>query len=799
MTRDTLKKGTTIKTKRATRIPIRKTLAAMGASMSESSQEHGAGRNELTGDGEIGTEQGADLGHSGTADPFATLTDLPLKEPSADPQSNAARYDSDDMLDWLGPLPTAAMQFHAAQGNGSEGQSPQSDVPLTSAAASGSGSGEPPLPKAPSSTPPSPAGSQPSKPATQPAAAQPPKTDTPQAADTSASQKEGADKAGGKADGTKDDLSPPYQTPDPVLLGQNLAQAAAQCQELLSEFVARQQDAFGKSGPDPYNLTGPFTQLLQRFMSDPFLIMRSQMELWQAQTALWQATMRRFMGEKVDPVVEPGRGDKRWRHPEWANNQIFDFMKQSYLLTTKWLQDTVHDVEGMDDDTKRRVEFYTKQMVDAFSPSNFVLTNPEVIEETMKSNGENLVRGLNNLLRDLERGKGELWIQQTDLDHFVVGENVATAPGWVVFQNDLFQLIQYAPTTETVYERPLLIFPPWINKYYILDLRPENSFIRWATDKGYTVFLVSWVNPDDNLAHVSFEDYLADGVIKALQAVRDATGAPDVNAIGYCIGGTLLTCALSYFAARGERPVNAATFFAAQTDFTESGELQVFIDEHQINSIENMVDADGGYLDGVKLANTFNLLRANDLIWSFVINNYLMGKDPKRFDLLYWNSDQTRLPREMVSYYLREFYRGNKLSTGQMQMLGEVLDMGKVDIPMYIQSSKEDHISPARSVFKATNLFSGDVRFVLSGSGHIAGVINHPDAKKYQYWINEAKVNDFDSWFAGAVETPGSWWPDWDRWLSKLSGERIPARVPGDGALDLIEPAPGSYVKVKSS
>ncbi len=726
---------------------------------------------------------GAERDEGGT---FDDVTDLPLTASSMPRPGPRPSSTEPSILDAMGPLPRDAVRIPIEPGPDSR-MTPEGPYPAQReehATVSATPAGDPPPPKAPN-TPPPPVRPQ----------------ETPKAPEQMTQSGTGADKPQdpAKTQSPKAPRPDDAPVPDPVVLGQNLAQAAAQCQELLTDFIARNQKQFDNPSTDPFNLAGPFSQLLQQFMSDPWLIMRSQMELWQAQTALWQATMRRLMGETVDPVVQPARGDKRWRHPEWANNQIFDFMKQSYLLTTQWLQETVHDVEGMDPETKRRVEFYTKQMADALSPSNFVLTNPEVIEETVKSNGENLVRGLNNLLRDLDRGKGELWIQQTDLEHFVVGENVATAPGSVVYQNELMQLIQYNPSTEMVYERPLLIFPPWINKYYILDLREENSFIRWASAQGYTVFLVSWVNPDDSLSRTTFEDYLAKGVLPALKAVRDATGAPDVNAIGYCIGGTLLSAALAYFAARGERPINSATYFAAQADFSESGELNVFIDEAQIRSIEAQVDQDGGYLDGVKLANTFNLLRANDLIWSFVINNYLMGKDPTRFDLLFWNSDQTRLPRDMLIFYLREFYQKNRLAKGEMAMLGEALDLSKVDIPMYIQSSKDDHIAPAKSVFKSAKLFGGDVKFVMSGSGHIAGVINHPDAKKYQFWTNDTPADDLDTWFAGAVETPGSWWGDWDAWLSKLSGEKIPARHPGDGALDVIEPAPGSYVKVKSA
>ncbi len=587
-----------------------------------------------------------------------------------------------------------------------------------------------------------------------------------------------------------------YEVTDPVAFGRNMVRVAAKSREILAEFVESQSKTSGFS--DPLNVSSAFFELLKQMSTDPVRLMQAQYELWQAQAQLFQATWKRFLGEEVTPLTTPERGDKRFRDSDWAEKAVFDFIKQSYLLTARWMQDTVSDVDGLDPDTKRKVAFYTKQLSDAISPSNFVLTNPEVLRTALNTNGESLVQGLENLLDDLRRGGGNLDIAQTDREQFVVGENLAVSPGKVVFQNDLMQLIQYDARTDEVFERPLLIFPPWINKFYILDLRQDNSFIKWATEQGYTVFVVSWVNPTARLANKSFEDYMFEGVLVALDAVEQATGVSEVNAIGYCIGGTLLGSTLAYMAAKGDDRIKSATFFAAQMDFSEAGDLQVFIDDDQLQSLEALMDAEGGVLSGSKMASTFNMLRSNDLIWSFVINNYMLGKHPFPFDLLYWNSDTTRMPKAMHLFYLRECYRNNRLSKGEMVMGGETLDLHNVTIPIYLQSSRDDHIAPYNSVYKATHLFGGKVKFMMAGSGHIAGVINHPDAKKYQYWTNTKTPADVQDWIDGATEHPGSWWPDWHKWLKPKSGKRVPARVPGDGKLKPIEDAPGSYVLVKS-
>ena len=574
---------------------------------------------------------------------------------------------------------------------------------------------------------------------------------------------------------------------------------ATRSQKLLQDFSQRYQ-ADGQQPADPLRLTQTFMDFTAKMLADPNRLVQAQVALWQQYMKLWQATAQRMMGQPAEPVAEPARGDKRFNDPAWKDEVVFDYLKQSYLLTARWLQGTIKQVEGVDDKTAKKVDFYTRQFIDAVSPSNFALTNPQVVKATVESKGENLLKGLQNLLADLERGKGQLAIRQTDMDAFKVGVNIATTPGKVVYQNEIMQLIQYAPATEEVYEVPLLIVPPWINKFYILDLKPENSFIKWATEQGYTVFVISWVNPDEQLAKMVFEDYMKLGPLAALDAIAKATGQPKVSAIGYCIGGTLMAATLAYMAARNDDRIVACTFFTAQVDFSEPGELGVFIDEDQLASIEEMMSKKG-YLEGSEMATTFNMLRANDLIWSFVVNNYLMGKDPFPFDLLYWNADATRMPAAMHSYYLRNMYQQNLLCQPGGIVLDNVpIDLRQVKIPVYIQAGKEDHIAPSRSVYKATQIYGGPARFMLAGSGHIAGVVNPPRNKKYQHWLNETDKNPptLAEWQEGAKEFPGSWWHDWDKWLSALSGPKVPARVPGDGGLPAIEDAPGSYVKVRS-
>ena len=581
---------------------------------------------------------------------------------------------------------------------------------------------------------------------------------------------------------------------DPVAaLGKVMGEAAQQWQQGWSDWVATLVPSSDTEAPGE-----TFAQ--PKIGVDPARMLEAQVELWHDFQALWAATTARMMGKDADSVIEPESGDNRFRDPEWSDNPIFDFLKQSYLLNARWLRRSLAGIEGLDRAEAEKLDFIGRQIVDAFSPGNFALTNPVVLREMQETKGESLMRGLQQLAEDIENSEHGLRPRQTDMDAFEVGGNVATAPGAVVHQTRVMQLVQYEPSTETVFRKPLLIVPPWINKFYILDLRPDNSFIRWAVDRGYTVFVISWVNPDESHATLSFDDYFRDGILAALDAIERGTGERQTTAIGYCIGGTLLAAALAYMDAVGDDRIGAATFFAAQVDFEDAGELRIFTDEAHMEALEAKV-REKGYLDGSDMAGTFNALRANDLIWYFVINNYLLGKEPPAFDLLYWNADSTHFPAQLFIDYLRNMYQRNNLARpGGFELLGEKIDIGRIGIPTYIQASKEDHIAPADSVFKMTRLFGGKKRFVLAGSGHIAGVINSPAKQKYQHWLveNDAVYDDFESWFADATEHPGSWWPDWHRWLSRRSGKKVPARRPGEGELRVIEPAPGSYVKKRS-
>lgn len=595
------------------------------------------------------------------------------------------------------------------------------------------------------------------------------------------------------AERKKQAAKPANAAADRAQLLRNLSQIGARVLKLLEDYL-RRQNAPANGPYDPLNLTDTFAALIGRMAADPLPVVEAQARLWQDHSKLWEATANRLLGGAPAPVAAAHPADKRFRDKAWQENRIFDVIKQSYLLTAERMLEAVGKVEGLDPQARRRAIFYAKQFADALSPSNFALTNPEVLRATLRSNGENLVKGLDNLIADLERGNGRIAIRQTT-DDFVVGRDLAVTPGKVVYRSALFELLQYAPATKQVYERPLLIFPPWINKYYIIDLSPENSFVRWLVGRGYTVFVVSWVNPDTKLADKSFEDYTHEGVFEALEAVEKATGVHDPNAVGYCIGGTLLAATLAYMAHTGDTRIHSATFWTAQVDFSEAGDLKVFIDEPQLAKLKKQMEDDGGLFEGRKMANTFNMLRANEMIWSFVVNNYLLGKSPPPFDMLHWNSDNTRMPQNMHLFYLRECYCRNTLAQGTMKFGDVALDLRRLEMPVYLQAAKEDHIAPAASVYKASGLYKGAVRFVLAGSGHVAGVVNPPAKGKYQYWTNEELPPTFDAWFAGAAEHQGSWWPDWDAWLAKHSGRKVPARHPGQGKLKALCDAPGEYVK----
>ncbi len=587
---------------------------------------------------------------------------------------------------------------------------------------------------------------------------------------------------------------------DPEEFSKIVSDIAARSHKLVTEFLATQAMENKSKDIDPLNVGNAFLALTTQMMTNPSPAVEASLDLWQDYLGLWQNTANRMMGLETEPVATPDHDDRRFKDEAWSENNVFDFIKQSYLLTSNWMQSTVNNVQGLDDASAKKVQFITRQFADALSPSNFLMTNPEILKETMDTGGDNLINGLQNLLRDLEAGNGELKIKMSNQDDFVIGKDIATSKGAVVYRNELMELLQFAPLTDTVLRTPLLIVPPWINKYYILDLREKNSFIKWATEQGHTVFVISWVNPDANLAQKTFEDYMLEGPVAAIDAVGKATGDAKVNMVGYCIGGTLLAATLAYLQQVGDNRVNSATYFASLVDFEQAGDLKVFIDEKQVESLEKVMN-ERGFLEGGEMAATFNMMKSNDLIWSFVVNNYLMGKEPFPFDLLYWNADSTRMPAAMHSFYLRNMYMENKMiKKGGITLAGQELDLGKIKLPSYIVATREDHIAPWQATFAGTQIYSGPVKFVLSGSGHIAGIINPPASNKYGYWTNDKKSKTPDSWLAGATQHPGSWWLDWDQWLKKSSPkEKVAARVPGDGPLKTLCDAPGTYVLTKAS
>ena len=591
-----------------------------------------------------------------------------------------------------------------------------------------------------------------------------------------------------------------YKVEDPEELALNLLKVFEEGGKAMAGFLER---ADAQSGPysaasEMTEAAKILTEVARHWATEPARLAEAQGQLVKGYVDLWNATVQRSLGVEVEPVAKPATGDNRFKDPEWSQNPYFDYWKQLYLLTSHWAEAVLDKTDGIDNRTRMKAEFYLEQMLSALSPSNFPMTNPEVVRETLSTNGRNLVQGMAHLSQDLGKSKDLLHISQTDLQAFEVGRNLAVTPGKIVFQNDVLQLIQYQPTTEQVHEVPLLIIPPWINKFYILDLTQPKSFIKYAVDQGFTVFVVSWVNPDERLKHKSFEDYMTEGALAATHAVMRETGQDKINVLGYCVGGTLLATTLAYLAARGEDLYNSATFLAAQVDFTSAGDLLLFIDDTQLKALEEMM-AERGYLDGARMAAVFNLLRPKDLIWPYIVNNYMLGKKPFPFDLLYWNQDSTRMSPANHNFYLREFYHENRLAKGQMSIAGTRLDMKKVKLPIFELATKEDHIAPAKSVFIGSKLFGGPVEFVLAGSGHIAGVVNPPDPKrvKYQHWTNSKKAGTLEDWLAGATEHPGSWWPRWTKWLAQYSGDKIDAREPG-AVLGAIEDAPGSYVKVKN-
>jgi polyhydroxyalkanoate synthase subunit PhaC len=599
------------------------------------------------------------------------------------------------------------------------------------------------------------------------------------------------------------DVTTSTETPrkfDPEAFAMNLARALESSGQALAAYLKPRENAEPKDKPpnEIGEVVKTFSAVAEYWLADKERSTELQMKMGKAYLDLWGASMRRLAGEAAEPAIAPSPRDKRFSDPEWKSNQFFDFVMQAYLLSTQWAQDLVRNAEGLDPHTRKKAEFYVQQITNALAPSNFVLTNPEVLRETLASSGDNLVRGMKMLAEDIEAGHGTLRIRQSDPSNLAVGVNMATTPGKVIFQNELMQLIQYAPTTENVLRTPLLIVPPWINKFYILDLKPGKSYIQWCVDQGITVYVISWVNPDKSLGTKTFDDYMKEGPLAAMDAIERATGELKVHTMGYCVGGTLLASTLAWLAEKRRVRVTSATFLAAQVDFSHAGDLLVFVDEDQIAALERDMQA-SGVLEGSKMAMAFNMLRSNDLIWSYVVSNYLKGQTPSSFDLLHWNSDATRMPAANHSYYLRNCYLENRLSTGSMVLDNTLLDLSKIKVPIYNLATREDHIAPAESVLYGSQFFGGPVKYVLSGSGHIAGVVNPPASGKYQFWTND-HIQDVTlaDWLKGAQEHKGSWWPDWREWLGGIDAEEVPARSAGTEALPALEDAPGSYVRVRA-
>ena len=587
--------------------------------------------------------------------------------------------------------------------------------------------------------------------------------------------------------------------PDFDLLSQNLARLVAQGHKALTAFL--QPFETGKARNDMaeqvVDAVQSFGRVAEYWLGDPLRTVEAQKTLSSNFLSLWAHTLRRLSGEADEPIVPHDPSDKRYASPQWRDSAVFDFLRQAHAITTNWAEDLVARAETTDPATRTKAHFYLRQITSALSPSNFVATNPELLHETLASNAENLVRGASFLVEDIAAGYGTLRIRQSDSTQFELGVNMAATPGKVIYRNALIELIQYEPATEQVYKRPLLMIPPWINKFYILDLNPQKSFVRFAVEQGFTVFLISWVNPDARHRDMSFEDYIRNGIYAALDVIKDVTGEAKAAALGYCVGGTLLSIALALMARRRDDRVDSVTFLTTQTDFTDAGDLKVFISEPQILAIEERM-AETGYLDGGKMAAVFNMLRPNDLIWSFVVNNYVRGKAPLPFDLLTWNSDSTRMAEANHSFYLRNCYLENRLAKGEMVIEDEKLDLGEVKVPIYDLAAREDHIAPARSVYTGAKLFGGEMRYVLAGSGHIAGVINPANSTKYQYWTGPRPEGSLEDWLAMASEHKGSWWGDWAKWLAGQAPEKVPARKPGSAKYPPLCDAPGEYVRVKS-
>jgi len=593
---------------------------------------------------------------------------------------------------------------------------------------------------------------------------------------------------------------PPQQFTDPAELNRVLTHIAEQSQHLINDFLHQQTQAGVLGLADSSRIGKTFLEMTQHILSNPTQLVDTQLAFWRNYWDFWQQSTAALWGQPTSPTVDPNGQDHCFNHDAWQNNFVFDYIKQSYLLTARCLQCMVAQTAGLDERTRNRLDFYTRQFVEALAPSNFPTTNPQVLRVTLESGGENLLKGLQHLLDDLAQGRHWLNPLAPQANCFTLGEDLATTPGAVVYQNDIMQLLQYTPITPQVYQRPLLAVPPWLNKYYILDLQPQNSLIKWWVEQGFTVFVISWVNPDAEQADKDFADYLSDGVLKALTVIEQITDQRSINAVGYCLGGTLLACAAAYLSSRRERRLHSCTYLNTLLDFEQPGELEVFMDEEELSVLDGQQAA---ATDNPKLNAAFNMLRANDLIWSFFIEHYLLGKEDFPFDLLSWNSDTTRMPARLHSFYLRTMYQNNLLrEPGGIVLLGKPLDLGKIKTPSYYLASREDHIALWRSAYSSARLFGGSVRFVLGGAGHVAGVINPPTAKQYVYWTNSENntpktTDDPEHWLHSAQPHNGSWWQDWLAWVQPLAGSQVPARAPGEDKFPRLEAAPGSYAQTR--
>ena len=545
---------------------------------------------------------------------------------------------------------------------------------------------------------------------------------------------------------------------------------------------------------DPLRLDDAMRRLGSRLAADPSPLAEAWIDLARSWGELWTYGAARMAGAEAEPVVRPDDDDRRFRDPAWDDVPWFDLLKQVYLVNARACTSLPASVAGLDESSRDRLEFAARQVADALAPTNFFPTNPEALRAAVESGGTSVLDGMRQLVRDFDPRTGRLDVRMCAPDAFVVGETIAATPGKVVFRNDLIQLIQYAPATPAVRRRPMLLIPPWMNKFYVMDLRPGNSMVEWLVGRGHTVFIISWVNPDSSFAGKGFDDYMLEGTLAALEAIERATGEREVNAVGYCLGGILLTALSAWLHARGDPRLASTTYLATMVDFSDVGAVGVFIDEEGLPALESAISAQG-YLSGRQVADTWRAVRANDLIWSFHVNGHLLGKEPPALDLLFWNCDPTNMPAAMHTFFMRNMYVGNRLrEPGGLTLAGEAIDVTRITTPSYVLSAVEDHIAPWKTTYETTQLFAGPVEFVLGASGHIAGVVNPPAKHKYKHWTGRETPASPDAWLAAAQEHPGSWWPHWDRWLEPFGGGEAPARIPGEGGLPAIEDAPGSYV-----